>query len=156
MSDDIEVDGSDEHGHEQRSRERVVVIERTGFPPVRFSKADLITEGSTLSDKKDDRGFRIRIYRAGPKCVAHIEYLTKWKSEANASTVYICRRGGDLARKVLAHDPMQFVVGYPPGERFDEKRHRLESTLRNQYLSLASRLLTALPEAAEDIGDGAT
>ena len=143
-----EPDG-DEPGAEP-STERVVVIERTGFPPVRFSKANLVADGTTLTDKKDDRGFRIRLYRTPAKCVAHVEYLTKWKSEANASTVYISPHGKMLAEKLLAHDPMQFVVGYPPGERFDEKRHRLEATIRNQYMSLASRLLKDLPGAAED------
>lgn len=142
-------EGDEDRHPTEAGKHKEIVIERFGEPPIRFS-GEMVAHGSTMTEKKDDRGFVVRIFCSPTKCVGHVEYVTKWKSEANASTVYIEDSARALAGKLLAHDPMTYVVGYPPGERFDEKRHRLELTIRRQYTALVSRLLVDVPGAAEE------
>lgn len=149
MPSDTDADGPPEFGEP-------IVLERTGSPPIKFH-GKLLVEGTTVTDKKDDRGHAVRIYETRtqegcPRYVVQIEYLTKWKSEATGHIVLVADSGRELAIKLLAHDPMYFVVGYPPGERFDEKRHRLAATIRHQYMALVSRLLVQVPDAAESLG----
>jgi hypothetical protein len=133
---------------ESMDQPRQFVLERTGEAPFRFTGRELAGGTTQAPGEKLDRAYSIAIYCdvVRKRVVAQVRYHTKWNTESEAATVYDCNGLDELAHQLLAHDPMQYVIGYPLGKQFADKQERLERVLRLHYQSLVSRLLVEIDD----------
>jgi hypothetical protein len=127
------------------------VLDRTGQSPVAFN-GSLIVQVASDDEDKLDRGFAVSVWKTDSGTyVAHVRYLTKWKTEAEGATVYVADNAKGISAMLRQHNPLQFVVGYPPGKQFAEKQARLEKSVLGRYGSLIGKMLTNVPGAEDCI-----
>lgn len=124
------------------------VLERTGNTP-------LILKGTVISsafpsEGLPDRYFDIDIFRTSNSYVLHISYFTTWRNESDRHDVYVCKSPEEVVANLLAHNWEEHVVGFPPGDKYEDRQKRLMDTLKRQYDTFVSDLLA---EAGSDFAE---
>lgn len=126
-----------------------VLISRTGQPALRLDGYGLVATASSKAPNgpRQNRWHEIDLWCAdgmlqGPEqrhCLA-IRYRTQWEGELGHDFAeLVLRRGiGDAVRE---YDPLEHVVGYPPGEQYAAKREALHRAIRSGYEHAVSELL---------------
>jgi hypothetical protein len=86
----------------------------------------------------------VGLYRTqNGRAVLHIQYKSSWEGEAESSTV-VMFEGFPVAQietALMQYDPVEHLIGYPPGEAHAEKQERLVADLRQRYRALVSEVL---------------
>lgn len=118
-------------------RSREVTIRRSGDAPLRLVDYGLIAQASSRTDQwpRQTRWHEIEVWSddqavSGPEqphCVV-VRYHTQWQDEDDHYAAWIVPRRG-IADALRGYDPLERVLGHPPGERYDQKRRRLRASM---------------------------
>jgi hypothetical protein len=123
---------------------------RTGNRPLSF-QGKRIAE-ATSEDHEASRWHEIELYRTeGGKWVAVVKFLTRWQGEDNRFSAEIFDDADSAIAWFRSHSPIDGLIGYPPGDVYEIKQHRLEKQLSQRYQTAISELFARVPEADERI-----
>lgn len=129
-----------------------IIVKRSGAQPLEFD-GDLVAEGTTRTEESK-RWHTIKVYKAGDKFIAAVEYGSTWQHEPARYDAYDGEYLGSMAPmalKLLAHDPLAHVVGYPRGKQFEDKQKALMIELRRRWDNLVTEVLAQVPGAAQKL-----
>lgn len=132
-----------------------IIVKQSGQQPVTFNGA-LLAEGGTKTDEAK-RWYTLKVYEVmpknapPPKFVAAVEYGSTWQHEPARYDVYVADTTDALVAKLLDHDPLAHVVGYPRGKQFEEKQVALRVELRRRWDNLVTEVLAQVPGAAQKL-----
>ncbi len=113
-------------------------------------EADLIFEESTywVDGKDNNRYHKLNIYEAvdddGTYYVLHIFYKTQWQGEPEISEAWECETKEEVAAQLQDYDPLAHLVGFPTGERYDERQERLKQRLAFNWKNMMVEALKEL------------
>lgn len=126
-------------------------VTRTGMRPLRF-RGECLYEDTTRTEDglASQRWWEVEIYKLedGRYVVAR-NYRTGWLSEAEVNEADVVDSADQAIFALEEHDPLEPVVGFPPGERFEHRQRHLEHVLRMAWRALVSRAAAALGVAEE-------
>lgn len=122
-----------------------IILKRSGKRPVAF-EGELRVQGTTQTGEAK-RWYTLKVYQSQHELVAAVEYVSTWPHEPARYDVYIADQPADLAEKLLAHDPLAHVVGYPTGKQFEEKQQALMVELRRRWGNLVTEVLACIGAA---------
>lgn len=131
-----------------------ITLERTGQPPLRFDGTLLATAcGQFVQNPKDKPNadyFTVSLFEGTrdegrePKLfIVQIVYRKDFRGTTEHHSAIVT---GDPAATLSAFDPLDVLIGFPPGEDFAERQTALENKLRRQYDLLVSAVLKDFPE----------
>lgn len=120
-------------------------IPRTGQVPLVFEGTELASTSSQwVAGKDQTRWHAVSVYQtAGGHCVVAIGYCTRWQGEEDWAAAAVCDLA-DVADVLDRYDPVEHLVGFPPGQQFAVKQLRLVQALQEDWAALVSRILDQL------------
>lgn len=120
-----------------------ITLPRTGNRPVTFPGEELAAAHS--GDHDANRWHELTLYRhADGRYILAVAYHTQWQGEHDHAAVYVAGDADDLAAQTQHIDPMEHVMGFPPGKQFDERRERLEKDLRTRFAVALGEILAEI------------
>lgn len=124
-------------------------LKRTGDRNLFFS-GEVAGEATTHHDDAT-RWHELALYRtAGGKLVVAVQFVTRWQGETDHHSAAVVEDAPSLADWLKRYDPCGYLMGYPPGAAFDQKRERLTRDLTLRYQAAVSELLSTLePERVD-------
>lgn len=136
-----------------QTQPETITLERTGHPPLKFEGTLLTTAcGQFVQPPKDKPNadyFTISLYEVargegrGAWHVVAIEYTKTFRDTQQHHTAIVT---DDPVATLADYDPLDVLIGFPPGEDFAERQNALESKMRRQYDVLVSAVLKDFPE----------
>ena len=128
-------------------------LTRTGDRPLTF-EGEVIAEAGAMwvNQKEQLRWHEITLYRTGGgSYVLAIGYFTQWQGEQDHRAVYHAKDVEALMEELQMYDPLEHIMGYPPGDQYEERQARLERVVLANWAHLVSEILEG-EEFAERIG----
>lgn len=130
-------------------RSDIVTIRRTGLAPLRLENYGLVAHAGTSTQQgpRSTRWWEIELWACDERPASHeqthcivVRYRTTWQDEQGHDAAEVLPRR-EVAAWLSAHDPMQHVLAYPPGEQFAARQERLLRELRLGWHTAVSELL---------------
>jgi hypothetical protein len=122
-----------------------IVMSRSGDRPLEF-EGELLVEASSGGNDVN-RWHELSLYQTSDgSYVLRVGYRTRWEGEADADLALLCRSIDEVAEQLRMTDPLEHLLGYPPGPAYDAKRARLERDMRMRWDLAVSQLMSEFPE----------
>lgn len=121
-------------------------LARTGKEPIRFTGTMLaaVDNKTDRKGKERSRYTTITIYHTDKgRYVVHIEYTSNWKTEAGHSQADAVDDPKLIPAILTDFDVLDYVEGYPVGERFQERQRRLLKAIDTSYKEMVGKILAA-------------
>lgn len=130
-------------------------LQRSGLNPLKFTGTLIAYSSGKAIETEDNpilRWHDIDLYRtASGKYVLHIQYFSDWEGEMNHSYVAEFDRK-DAARIIRKYDPVAYVEGFPPLDKYAMRQQNLLNWIRRRYEEQINAMLADLgDELAENI-----
>lgn len=129
-------------------------LRRTGQPPLAF-KGEPIAEvdGRYVGGQEQNRWHELALYRTeAGRYVLAIAYRTIWQGESDHHEAHHAESPSAVLERLRDFDPLEYLVGYPPGRAHEAKQERLRDSLQRRWETLISDLYEDLPvEWAEEV-----
>lgn len=128
-----------------------VRLNRTGGTPLQFYGKPI---AAVCGDPEEKRWHDIRLWETrSNKYVLCISYHSTWPGEMLrlCNYVEVMRDLNDLPNALREYNPIQYVRGYPQGDKFTDKQQRLLQSVTDQYLKRVTEILSALPQIVEQV-----
>ncbi len=136
------------------SKPQLYVLTRNGKAPLAFHGI-LRSEASsefiqTVPDKPNKDVWTVRIFELSADPAKHmgyvvaIDYLKKVKGTHGEH--HFAEPSTDLQATLAAYNPLDVLVGFPSGPRFEDKQRDLEAAVKRQFAELVSNVLKPFPE----------
>lgn len=120
-------------------------LNRTGNAPLTFT-GELIGIGGTRPASVTSTKLRwheLTLYKSrGGQLVAHIKFRTEQPTESAFDTVELAGDADSLREALDHYEPVDFLDGYPEGDKWASRQERLLTRISDQYLAAVSELLT--------------
>jgi hypothetical protein len=113
-----------------------ITIQASGEVPVKFQGELQYAWDSKLVQGRDrSRWHEVRLYLIddSDEEVLTICFLTQWPGEVSHAEYHRIASEADITSALQAYDPIRYLVGYPPGAAFDEKRQDLQGQIASDW-----------------------
>lgn len=112
-------------------------LERTGQPPLKF-RGRLLAEssGRWTVGRDNNRWHDLEIYRTeAGRYVVSIVFETIWQGETGTKTVVLLDTPTGVTDELLEYRNRipDLLIGYPPGEAYEDKQQRLIQSLQMRF-----------------------
>lgn len=131
------------------NRSREVLIRRTGDAPLQIIGYGLAAQATshTQQGTRSSRWHELELWShderlTGPEqrhCIV-VRYRTQWQGELGHHWAQLVLRR-DVAATLRAYDPLEHVLGYPPGEQFRARDERMRREIVAGWEHAVSDLL---------------
>lgn len=124
-------------------------IEITNELPLEI-EAELIYEEDNeyINNREQNRYHSLAIYKSvddkGEYYVVNILYNTLWQGERSISEIWESETKEGIKTILDGYNPVLHVVGFPDGERYEQKQEKLLQSLTFDWNELKIRCLTNL------------
>lgn len=121
-------------------------IEITGEPSLEFEGTSLVFESNNWVNGRDrNRYHEIMVYEPSDGgYILHVSFITQWQGEYDHYAAWELETLEQVVEKLNNYDPIEFLVGFPPGEHFAEKQERLEESLKRDWIELKGKVFNEL------------
>ena len=120
------------------------VLPCTGRLPLKLTGVILAQESTEVVNGSDrNRWHQVDVYQA-TKFVAHVQWRSRWQGEQPNDTCLVDDTLRGLAERLLAYDPLEFLVGFPEGAQFERKQERLEQSIIDDWSAMLTELFMKL------------
>lgn len=120
-------------------------LRRSGQAPLRFAGELLYERDSRRAGaggQERNRWHAVRIYRTDAMAyVVQVAYRSTWQGEQDHDEVTVLDSAAELGRVLESYDPCAYLLGFPPGEQYEERRQRIEAILRADWGAIVGEIL---------------
>jgi hypothetical protein len=126
---------------------------RSGAPPLVADCVVIARESSQKPDRSlSEYWHEITLGRTpAGRYVIGIEYKSSRRGEPGHSWALVCERAEDVPPALESYDPIEWVIGWPAGEQFQDRQQQLLTAIQAGYYSAVGRVLAAVEDFAERV-----
>lgn len=127
-----------------------ITITRTGDRPLVFTGETLATASSKY-DHNANRWHEIAVHTCammsgyvGLVYVVVVEWRTTWQGENDHTSAVVLTSENEAVEYLRGIDPLEYLVGFPPGLNYADKQRRVEREIKSRWLRALTEVLGAL------------
>jgi hypothetical protein len=124
-----------------------IIIRPTGLVPYRFNGSETESWSCQYVQGRDrSRWHEITLYSIDNSDaeVLAISYRTTWAGEVSHTEVYLIEDELEIANSLQLYDPLKFLIGYPDGEAFRDKKIKQREEISRNWNSLKAEVYKSL------------
>lgn len=126
---------------------------RSGLPPLIADCVIVARESSQQPERELSEYWHEITLGVTPKgrYVLGIQYRASRPGQPEHAYAVICDRPEDVPPALQQYDPIEWVLGWPAGEKFQARQQKLLSAIQAGYYSAVSRVMAAVAEFVERV-----